>query len=160
MNLGQLIERNARLFGAQPAIVFEGRATTHREFRDRVVRLINALVALGAKHQDRIAILSQNRTEYLECYGAAELGGFVAVGVNYRLSAAEQLAVLGDCQPPCWCSRRSIASASKRFAACCRTCASFASTTHPPGRKRTETCSPVPMRMHPQRVPPTTTSSI
>ncbi|WP_017776265.1 AMP-binding protein [Paraburkholderia kururiensis] len=99
MNLGQLIERNARLFGAQPAIVFEGRATTHREFRDRVVRLINALVALGAKHQDRIAILSQNRTEYLECYGAAELGGFVAVGVNYRLSAAEQLAVLGDCQP-------------------------------------------------------------
>lgn len=99
MNLGHLIERNARCFGEQPAIVFEGRTTTHRQFRDRVVRLVNALAGLGAGRQERIAILCQNRTEYLECYGAAELGGYVAVGLNYRLSVQEQSTVLDDCKP-------------------------------------------------------------
>lgn len=99
MNLGHLIERNARCFGALPAIVFEGQTTTHQQFRDRVVQLVNGLAGIGIQPQERVAILSQNCIEYLEAYGAAEMGGYIAVGINYRLSVLEQLALLEDCRP-------------------------------------------------------------
>ncbi len=99
MILGDVIERNERCFGTHPALLFEGRVTTHGEFAARVRRLINALTAMGCKRQDRIAVLSRNCPEYLEAYGAAALGGFIAVGVNYRLSAPEQADILNDAAP-------------------------------------------------------------
>lgn len=99
MILGDVIERNARCFGSQPAVIFEGRSISHRTFHDRVVRLINALAGLGCGKQDRIAVLSRNCPEYLEIYGAAALGGFVGLGLNYRLSATEQAGILADAQP-------------------------------------------------------------
>ena len=99
MILGDVIERNARCFGHHPALLFEGRSISHRQFRDRVIRLINALAGLGCTRQDRIAVLSRNCPEYLEVYGAAALGGFVGLGVNYRLSESEQAGILADAQP-------------------------------------------------------------
>lgn len=99
MILGEVIERNARCFGAHPALVFEGRVISHGVFASRVRRLINALVDMGCKKHDRIAVLSRNCPEYLEAYGAAALGGFIGVGVNYRLSAPEQADILSDAGP-------------------------------------------------------------
>ena len=99
MILGDVFERNARCFGSQPALLFEGRTVTHGELCARVTKLINALAALGCKRQARIAVLSRNCPEYLEVYGAAALGGFVGLGLNYRLSAAEQAGILADAQP-------------------------------------------------------------
>lgn len=99
MILGDVIERNARCFGSQPAVIFEGRSISHRTFHERVVRLINALAGLGCGKQDRIAVLSRNCPEYLEVYGAAALGGFIGLGLNYRLSEAEQIGILEDGQP-------------------------------------------------------------
>jgi acyl-CoA synthetase (AMP-forming)/AMP-acid ligase II len=99
MILGDVLERNARCFGSHPALLFEGRSISHRSFHERVVRLINALAGLGCAKQDRIAVLSRNCPEYLEVYGAAALGGFVGLGLNYRLSEAEQAGILADAQP-------------------------------------------------------------
>ncbi len=99
MILGDVIERNARCFGNHPAVIFEGRTTTHAAYAARVRKLINALAGLGCQRQDRIAILSRNSTEYLEIYGAAALGGFIGVGLNYRLSAIEQAGILADAEP-------------------------------------------------------------
>ena len=99
MILGQVIERNARLYPAHPAILFEGRTITHGELASRVKKLINALVARGIGRQARLAVLSQNCPEYLEIFGAAGLGGFIGVGINYRLSAPEQADILRDCEP-------------------------------------------------------------
>ena len=99
MILGDMIERNALCFAHHPAIVFEGRTLTFGDYAARVRRLINALAALRLKRQDRIAILAQNCAEYVEVHGAAGLGGFIAVGINYRLSAAEQELVVRDCEP-------------------------------------------------------------
>ncbi|CAN5476965.1 hypothetical protein BH09PSE5_BH09PSE5_03670 [soil metagenome] len=77
MILGEVFECNARCFGDKPALIFEGRPITHRQFAQRVVRLINALVAKGLKRQDRLAVVSRNCPEYLEVYGAAGLGDFM-----------------------------------------------------------------------------------
>ena len=99
MILGDIIERNARCFPDHPALLFEGRTITHAQFFTRVKKLVNALIALGCGKQDRIAVLSRNCPEYLEVYGAASLAGFVGLGLNYRLSAAEQARILADSQP-------------------------------------------------------------
>ncbi len=99
MIIGDAIERNALCYPRHPAILFEGRAISFAAYAARVRRLINALAARGLGRQDRIAVLAQNCPEYLEIYGAAGLGGFMAAGVNYRLAAAEQAAILRDCEP-------------------------------------------------------------
>ena len=99
MIIGDMIERNARCFGDHPALWFEGQAISHRQLESRVRSLVNALAARGFPRQERIAILSRNCPQYLEVYGAAGLGGFIGVGLNYRLSAAEQAAILADARP-------------------------------------------------------------
>ena len=99
MILGEVIERNARCFGDHPAVEFEGRILTHRALSLRIHQLVNALVAKGCAHQDRLAVLSRNCPQYLEVYGAAGLGGFVGLGLNYRLSLQEQIGILADAKP-------------------------------------------------------------
>ncbi len=99
MILGDVIERNAQCYAEHPAMLFEGRSITHGQFYKRVRRLVNSLAALGYRSQDRLAVLSRNCPEYLEVYGAAALGGFVGLGLNYRLSAKEQADILADAQP-------------------------------------------------------------
>jgi len=99
MILGDIVDHNARCLRDHPAFLFEGRAITHGEFGQRVRRLGNALLAQGLARGDRIAILAQNCPEYMEMYCVAGMCGFIAVGMNYRLSAADQAVILRDCAP-------------------------------------------------------------
>jgi acyl-CoA synthetase (AMP-forming)/AMP-acid ligase II len=99
MILGDMIERNARCFPEHPAVLFEGRSLSHRDYAQRVKQLINALATTGCGHQSRLAVLSRNCPEYLEVYGAAGWGGYVGLGLNYRLSAPEQIGILQDADP-------------------------------------------------------------
>jgi len=97
--LGDLTRRNLRLRADAPAIVFEGRSITHRQFAERAFRLAQALSALGVGPGDRVAVLAQNCPEYMEAYAAAELGGWATVTVNYRLAAPEISHILADSAP-------------------------------------------------------------
>ncbi len=94
--LGDMIEANARKYPDQTAFVWRGRRMTHAEFRDRAARLASALARLGLRRQDRVAILSQNRLEYHEVYGAIELSGLIAATVNWRLAVPEMLHIIND----------------------------------------------------------------
>jgi acyl-CoA synthetase (AMP-forming)/AMP-acid ligase II len=97
--LGELVLRNARLRGDAPAILFEGRTISHRQFAERALRLVDAFSRAGIGRGDRVAIIAQNCPEYLECYAAGELGGWTTVTVNYRLAAPEVAYILGDSKP-------------------------------------------------------------
>lgn len=99
MIVGDILRRNAALYGDHPAVICEGRSTTHSQLLDRSLRLVDGLRKLGLRKQDRIAILAQNCTEYLELYGACEEAGFIAVGLNYRLSEPELTEILRDAVP-------------------------------------------------------------
>ncbi|HWK61900.1 MAG TPA: AMP-binding protein [Eoetvoesiella sp.] len=99
MIIGDILEHNAMCFGPHPAICFEGETLTHAQLADRVKRLIGALMNAGMPRQARLAVLSRNTPEYLEVYGAAGLGGFIGLGINYRLSDREQLSILQDAEP-------------------------------------------------------------
>src|SRR5262245_5767880 len=64
-------------------------AYTYRELEDRSVRLAGALAARGIRRGDPIAILSENRVEYLQVVLAAARLGAVVACLNWRLTARE-----------------------------------------------------------------------
>ncbi len=99
MIIGDILEHNAACFGTLPALHFEDETVTHAQLADRVKQLVNALAQAEIAHQARLAVLSHNTPEYLEIYGAAGLGGFIGLGINYRLSKLEQLVILQDADP-------------------------------------------------------------
>jgi acyl-CoA synthetase (AMP-forming)/AMP-acid ligase II len=99
LTCGDLIQRGAALYGNQPAIVFEGRTYTFAEQASRMYRLANALLEMGVRKQERVAILSRNCSEYIEVFGAGEVAGFITVNLNCRLSTKELVAICQDCQP-------------------------------------------------------------
>ena len=63
---------------------------TYREMRERVARLAAALIKLGVKPGDTVAVLDWDSHRYLECYFAIPMIGAVLHTVNIRLSP-EQL---------------------------------------------------------------------
>ncbi|MCW5770077.1 MAG: AMP-binding protein [Rhodospirillaceae bacterium] len=99
MIVGDLIDRNARLHGTRPALVFEGRRFTHGEFQARVHRAANAFAKLGLRRQERVAILAKNCNAYLEVFGAGEVAGYITVNLNHRLSERELAEICRDCEP-------------------------------------------------------------
>jgi len=84
------------LFAAQAvrdpeAIAIEAgaRSWTYRETEARVRRLARVLQEKGVGRGDRIALLSENRPEYLEIELAAALLGAIVACQNWRLAAGE-----------------------------------------------------------------------
>jgi acyl-CoA synthetase (AMP-forming)/AMP-acid ligase II len=84
-----LIARGALVFGDAPAVVQGERVLSFRQFRERVDALAAGLAALGIARGDRVCVLAQNDTAYLELYGACARQGIVAYPINWRLTAAE-----------------------------------------------------------------------
>jgi acyl-CoA synthetase (AMP-forming)/AMP-acid ligase II len=97
--LGDVIERNARYFPGKTAVVFEERRVTFAAFAARARRFANALASYGLQRQARFAVLAQNCLEYFEAVGAAELTGFIAVTLNWRLSPQELAQIVADSTP-------------------------------------------------------------
>ena len=98
-NVGDVIERNARLFPDKTAVEFEGKRTTFAQFATRVRKLANALADGGLGRGMRLAILAQNCIEYFETVGTSEISGTIAVTLNWRLAPAELHQIVADCTP-------------------------------------------------------------
>jgi acyl-CoA synthetase (AMP-forming)/AMP-acid ligase II len=99
LTCGDLIKRGRALYGQQTALVFEGARFTFAEQAARMFRLANALLDKGLRKQERVAVLARNCSEYIECFGAGEVAGFVTINLNSRLAEAELAAICQDCQP-------------------------------------------------------------
>jgi acyl-CoA synthetase (AMP-forming)/AMP-acid ligase II len=97
--LGNITLRNWKLRGDAPGLIFEDRTFTHRDFAERACRLARALLRIGVRRGDRVAVLAQNCPEYMEAYAAGELGGWITVTINYRLAAPEIAYILDDSRP-------------------------------------------------------------
>src|SRR5258708_2279077 len=92
----ELIERNARYFPNREAFVCGDRRLTHGGLAQRALRLASGLYQLGLRRQDRLALLAMNSLEFYETYAAAEVAGYVAAPINYRLAPAEIAYMLRD----------------------------------------------------------------
>jgi acyl-CoA synthetase (AMP-forming)/AMP-acid ligase II len=97
--LGELLERNARMFPQQEAVVYEDRRVTYRQLLERARRLSSALHARGMRRQDRVAILAMNCSEYIDIFAACHLTGYICATVNFRLAGPEIEFILQDSAP-------------------------------------------------------------
>jgi long-chain acyl-CoA synthetase len=96
MLLGDIPARNAGLYPNKTAIIQGNVRIPFAQFDERVNRLANAILGLGAKKGDRIAILHQNCYQYIELYFALAKIGMPIVPLNYRFNPKEILYVLMD----------------------------------------------------------------
>ena len=97
LTAGQMLSAQARL---QPDRI--GARDIEREmsflvWNERACRLANALIGIGLRKGDRVAVLAYNRLEWVEIYAAAAKAGLIAVPVNFRLVGPEIRFILTDC---------------------------------------------------------------
>ena len=71
------------------ALVSSASTQTYAQLWSRVCRLSSVLAELGLAPGDRIALLMQNSSRYLEVYQAAALMGAAVVPLNFRFTASE-----------------------------------------------------------------------
>ena len=91
--IGAALRTQVTLRGREPALQSGQRVWSYAELNERVNRLVHVLAARGIGRGDRIAVLSENRPEYVEIdLAAAKLGAIVAC-LNWRQAAPE----LGYC---------------------------------------------------------------
>lgn len=89
-----LAEGRAKLTPERPAVLFGGRWHTYFEMNERATQLAAWLHARGVGKGDRVSILAPNHLAHLDLMLATAKLGFIYAPLNYRLSAAEQEAIL------------------------------------------------------------------
>ncbi len=97
--LADMLDNNAWKYPDETAFVWGDTRVTHAAFHARVSKLASAIRRLGLKRQDRVSILSQNRLEFQEVYGACEISGFICATVNWRLAPPEMVFIINDSAP-------------------------------------------------------------
>jgi fatty-acyl-CoA synthase len=89
LNVGSLFAFQARYGGARIALDDGVRQYTYAQANERVNRLAHALATIGIQRGDRVGILAENRTEFVELeLAAAKLAAIVAA-LNWRFVPAE-----------------------------------------------------------------------
>lgn len=97
--VGELLRAQARRWPDRVAVDDGVNALTYRALNERGNRLANCLAGLGVTRGARVAILSENRVEYIEAtYAAAKLGAILCA-LNWRL-ARDELAHCVDLVEP------------------------------------------------------------
>jgi len=75
--------------GEAVALQSGGRKCSYRALNDRVNRIAGWIIAIGLARGDRIAVLSENRNEYVEIELAAAKLGIITACLNWRQSESE-----------------------------------------------------------------------
>lgn len=96
LTIGQMLSAQARLQPDRIGARDLERAMTFREWNARSCRLANALLGLGLRKGDRVAVLAYNCVEWAEIYAAAAKSGLVAVPINFRLVGQEIRYIVED----------------------------------------------------------------
>jgi long-chain acyl-CoA synthetase len=84
-----ILQIPANAWPDKPAIIFEGRTLTFWEVREMVLRMANALQALGIQKGDRVGLHLPTCPQYIIAYHAALSLGAIVVNLNPAYTAAE-----------------------------------------------------------------------
>ncbi len=96
MIVGDSLAKAAVRFPNHTALVHGDTRLTTKELLNRVYRLGNALLNLGLRKGDGVAVLLNNCHQSVECFSALSCSGLVLVPMNSRYSAPEHLYMLND----------------------------------------------------------------
>jgi long-chain acyl-CoA synthetase len=73
-----MLSESAKKHGTRPCIVYQGRTLTYSQVDDLSSRFASALIDIGLKHGDRVAIFSPNIPQFVMAYyGILKAGGIV-----------------------------------------------------------------------------------
>ncbi len=97
MTFGSALRAAAARHPAKVAIVDGARSTDFRTLADRVGRLRDAAIGMGVIKNDVVAIVSRNRTEFIEVVAGLPDAGAAIATINPRLAAGEVGRALADC---------------------------------------------------------------
>lgn len=87
--VGDIVTRSADLYPERPAIIDGQRQLNYRELNDQANRLGHALIGLGLKNQDVVAVMARNSLEFLVSYFACAKAGLICSPVNLALRSEE-----------------------------------------------------------------------
>ncbi|MDB5817763.1 MAG: o-succinylbenzoate--CoA ligase [Rhizobacter sp.] len=94
-----VFRRAFQVFADRVAVSWEDGRLTYGELGCRSWQLANALSALGIRRGDRVAVLSETRHEFIECYAACAALGVTVAALNIRLHPGELEACIDKCRP-------------------------------------------------------------
>jgi long-chain acyl-CoA synthetase len=97
MLLGDVVAFGAHKYGDRAALVFNDEEISFTALHGRTKRLANALASIAAPG-DRVAILSQNRPEFVDAYFGVPMAGMGLTFLNYRLAARELSRIVADAE--------------------------------------------------------------
>ncbi|HZZ47902.1 MAG TPA: long-chain fatty acid--CoA ligase [Pseudonocardia sp.] len=95
--IGSWVTKRAFLNSDHPAFIDGDRRFTYADLDRRTNQLAHALVELGVRRGDRVAVLLANCIEFVEILAACAKLGAIMVPVNTRLAAPEAGYILADC---------------------------------------------------------------
>ncbi|RME09722.1 MAG: long-chain fatty acid--CoA ligase, partial [Ardenticatenia bacterium] len=95
------LAKRARFSPHRPALTIAetGERITYAEWNTRANRAANTLQALGVRQGERVAVLAQNRVEYLDVLFACQKTGAILQALNWRLTAHELRSLVRDGEP-------------------------------------------------------------
>ena len=96
LTVAEAVAAHARIDPHKDAGRDSRRSLTFAQWDTRANRLANALIGLGLRKGDRVAILAYNCLEWLELYVALSRAGLIAVPINFRLMGPEIRFILDD----------------------------------------------------------------
>jgi long-chain acyl-CoA synthetase len=96
MNLGLLLARHSRYRAEHLAVVCDEQRLSFRELESRVNRFANALLSLGLRKGDKLALVLPNCIELLDAYWAAAITGIVVVPLSPLLRGPGLVSLLRD----------------------------------------------------------------
>ena len=98
MNPGLLQTFALSRYPDRTAIIFEDQRLTFRELHVRSNKLGNALLSLGLKKGQKVAVLMNNCLELVESLSAMPKVGLATVPLNARQSGPEHAYILNDAE--------------------------------------------------------------
>lgn len=96
---GRLLDRIADRYPDNPAVTSEGTTINYSELRKTVNKFAAGLLAVGVKRGDRVALLMDNRPEWLVVDFAVTSIGAVLVPINIRYRSYELNHLFNNCKP-------------------------------------------------------------
>ena len=93
-----VMEWRAQLYPDKVAVINPetNKQWTFKELNERVNRLANALINLGVRKGDRVAVLATNIPEYIEIASTSKAGIVYVGGINWRLKGPEVAYIIND----------------------------------------------------------------
>lgn len=92
-----IIALNATSLNDKPAVVFDSKTVSWKEFGRGTSRVANALLGTGLSHGDRVVVLMCNSYEMVESMFGIIRAGLVAVPLNVAINDAAVAAMIADC---------------------------------------------------------------